>query len=272
MRKMRHRFLQHASPSRVPDVVVVTRPVRQAEPLARKIAAIGREVILFPLLEIQPLHNPESLRIALEHLADYALVAFVSPNAIDAAFAVVQDWPSHIKFAVIGEGSRKALAHHGVTNATATIISPADPARTDSQTLLAVLDLDQLKGKRVLIVRGESGRELLADALSAAGISVTQVAAYRRVAPALDDARRAQLLHLTASANDWIVTSSEALRNLVAMATEAGGTAAVARLQQQRLIVSHARIDETARALGFSHISLTGSGDDCLLAALQFRA
>jgi uroporphyrinogen-III synthase len=272
MLKMQHRFLQHASPIRVPDVIIVTRPVRQAEPLARKIATLGCEVVLFPLLEIQPLHNPETLRVALEHLDDTALVAFVSPNAIDAAFEVVRDWPSHIKFAVMGEGSRMALAHHGVTSATATIFSPADPARTDSQTLLAALDLDQLNGKRVLIVRGESGRELLADALSAAGISVTQVAAYRRVAPTLDGARRAQLLQLAASANDWIITSSEALRNLVAMATEAGGTQAVARLQQQRLIVPHARIDETARALGFSDISLIGSGDDCLLAALQSRA
>ncbi len=254
------------------DPVVVTRPLQQAEPLAAKIVATGRQVIVFPLLEIQPLSDSMPLRQTLDHLMDYALVAFVSPNAIDAAFSVVRSWPAHIMFAVMGEGSRNALAHHGVTSANAIVISPVDPTRTDSQTLIEALDLECLKGKRVLIVRGESGRELLADALAAAGALVTQVSAYRRVAPMLDDAGRARMLQLLASNNDWIITSSEALRNLIDMANDVGGDDAVTRLQRQQLIVPHARIDETARALGFHNISLTGSGDDCLLAALQSRA
>jgi uroporphyrinogen-III synthase len=44
----------------------------------------------------------------------------------------------------------------------------------------------------------------------------------------------------------------------------------VAKMQQQRIIVSHARIAETAQSLGFRNVTLTRSGDDGLLAALQF--
>jgi uroporphyrinogen-III synthase len=200
------------------------------------------------------------------------MVAFVSPNAIDAAFSILHAWPKDVAIAVVGEGSRMALARHGVTAATASIISPRDSMRTDSQTLLEVLDLDAMRSKQVLIVRGETGRELLADALRAAGVQVTQVAAYRRTAPLLDAAKRMQLTQLLESANDWIVTSSEAARNLIQMAEQLNDPAALTKLQHQRMIMPHARIAETAQLLGFQNITLTGSGDEHLLAALQSRA
>ena len=251
--------------------VVITRPLAQAGSLAQQVRAMGRDAIVFPLLEIHPLSDPLPLQAALEDLTAYAMVAFVSPNAIDAASSVLGIWPQEVMLAVMGEGSRAALAQHGVTAANATIVSPHDPHRTDSETLLAAMDLDSLKGRQVLIVRGESGRELLGDALRAAGAQVTQVAAYRRAAPAMDEARRTQLRVLLDSSNDWIVTSSEALRILMQMVRQVGDDAGVAKMQQQRMIVPHARIEETAQMLGFHDITLTGSGDERLLAALQSR-
>jgi uroporphyrinogen-III synthase len=53
------------------------------------------------------------------------------------------------------------------------------------------------------------------------------------------------------------------------MAEQACGAAGVAKMQQQTIIVPHVRIQETAQMLGFRHITLTGSGDERLLAALQ---
>lgn len=254
--------------------VVVTRPLAQALALQQKIAATGREAIIFPLLEIHALDDPSALDAALAALDRFALVAFVSPNAIDAAFARRADWPVSVPLAVMGEGSRQALAAHGVTAATTRIFSPLDAERTDSQTLLAALDLPALANRAVLILRGESGRELLADALAAAGAQVTQVAAYRRAAPRLDAAGVAQLQHLLASGCDWIITSSEALQILVRLVEQAGsaqpGQDIVAKLKQQRLIVPHVRIAETAQALGFCNVIRTASGDERLLAALQF--
>ncbi len=252
--------------------VVITRPLAQARPLAQKLAAIGRDAVVFPLLEILPLPDQSHLRAVLGDVGSYAMVAFVSPNAIDAAFTHVGQWPAHVALAVVGEGSKAALAQHGLSDVNATIYSPVDPHRTDSQTLLEVLDLDALRGKRVLIVRGESGREFLAEALRDSGIDVEQVAAYRRVAPVLDEAKRGQLLQLITSDADWVITSSEALRILIDMAGESGGDESVAKMQRQRLIVPHVRIAETARSLGFTNVIQTGSGDEPLLAALQFRA
>jgi uroporphyrinogen-III synthase len=256
--------------------VVITRPLAQARPLASRVAALGREVELLPLLEIAPLDDAGPLRAALARLADYALVAFVSPNAIDAAFAHIAQWPAGVTLAVLGEGSRAALAAHGVTPDTVDIVSPADSAHSDSEHLLQTLDLAALAGRPVLIIRGESGRELMADGLRAAGAVVEVVPAYRRSVPALTPALAATLRRLLGRDNDWIITSSEALRGLCDLLAkldmeypDAVQQNSVVLMQQQHLIVPHARIAETANNLGFSKLTLTGSGDERLLAALQ---
>jgi uroporphyrinogen-III synthase len=276
----------------MPDPVVITRPRAQCQALAQGVAALGREAVILPLLDIYPLADQAPLQRVMAGVmagaADgtngYALVAFVSPNAIDAAFAHVRDlgpWPAGVALAVLGETSRACLAKHGIDDANATIFSPLDPARSDSEHLLDALDLGALAGKRVLIVRGESGRELMADGLRAAGADVETVAAYRRQVPAMTAQLAATLDALLARPNDWIITSSEALRGLLGLLAEldlrdsgdgrAAG-AAVAKMQQQRLIVPHTRIAETAAALGFTRLTLAGSGDASLLAALQSRA
>jgi uroporphyrinogen-III synthase len=263
--------------------VVITRPLAQAKLLAARVADLGREVELLPLLEIHPLPDATPLAAALSDLQRYAMVAFVSPNAIDAAMTHVSQWPAGVKLAIVGEGSRLALAAHGITADNATIFSPQDLAHSDSEHLLKALDLASLRGQRVLIVRGDSGRELLADSLRAADIMVTTLSAYRRTVPSLTPALGATLRRLLAKEHDWIVTSSEALRGLLRLLAqldaESGTTegaakgaadgATVVKLQQQHLIVPHARIAQTATELGCTRLTLTGSGDELVLAALQ---
>ena len=251
--------------------VVITRPAAQAEALALRLSASGCPVRLFPLLEIQPLADTAELSATLAKLNDYAMVAFVSPNAIDAVFAHLTDWPKNVIAAVVGEGSRLALARHGVTDANATIITPSDKQRTDSETLLLELDLEVLRGQKVLIVRAESGRELLADQLRAAGVDVEQIVAYQRLAPTLDEARLVALRALLAEKNDWIITSSEALRLLKQMVEQADPAAGWQHLQNKTLILPHPRIAETAKECGFTHINLCGSGDEALFGAIQSR-
>lgn len=256
--------------------VVITRPRRQAGPLAEAVAALGRTPVVLPLLEIDPVEDRALLHTTFRDLERYALVAFVSPNAIDAAFAHIAAWPAGVAIAVVGASSRAALAQYGVTEEATRIVSPLDPARSDSEHLIEALDaalgLHSLRGRRVLVVRGDGGRELLPDALRAAGAEVETVAAYRRRVPDLTPELAAQLAALLARPNDWIITSSEALRGLAGLAGRLHPAMTVADLQRQRLIVPHPRIAETARALGFAEVVLTGSGDERLLAALQSRA
>ena len=262
----------------MPDTVVITRPAAQAGPLAAKVAALGLPVQLLPLLEIHALDGEQEraqLQAVLARLQQFDLVVFVSPNAIGCVFAHLPAWPAGVPLAVVGEGSKMALAAHGVTDANASITSPLDTARSDSEHLLLALDLPALRGKRALIVRGDGGRDFLAEGLRAAGASVEFVTAYRRCVPALTPALRATLENLLQHNNDWIITSSEALRGLLALlaALDDSGSenGVVVKMQQQHLIVPHARIAQTATALGFARVTLTGSGDAGVLAALQSR-
>ncbi|BBB66357.1 hypothetical protein UNDYM_2104 [Undibacterium sp. YM2] len=251
--------------------VILTRPLAQAQDFARQVKAMGREVAHFPLLEIVALEDNTALITQIGQLQDYALIAFVSPNAIEAFFRHVVNLPANLTFAVMGEGSRAKLAEYGVNDQTATILRPRNLLKTDSETLLAELDLKALRGQKVLIIRGESGRELLADALRAHGVEVVQVAAYRRVKPVLNDENEKYLTQLLETGNDWVITSSEALRNLCDYVEALKLNSGVAKMQRQHLLVPHSRIEETARSLGFLHITLTASGDEQLLVALQSR-
>jgi uroporphyrinogen-III synthase len=252
-----------------PAAVVITRPRAQAEALAPRIAALGLQPVLFPLLEILPLDDSAPLQATLRNLQEYALVVFVSPNAINAAFRHIDAWPATVAIGIVGAGSRAALAQHGVDAANTRILAPLISEKTDSEGLFAALDLNTLQGRRVLIVRGQAGRDFLSQALRQAGIQVEHICAYRRAAPVPDQPMIAQLRMLLDSNSCWIITSSEALQNLMQMLPQTGLADAVVKMQQKQLIVPHPRIAETARLAGFSNVTLTGSGDERLLAALQ---
>jgi uroporphyrinogen-III synthase len=258
-----------ASAKPPPCAVVITRPLAQAEALAPRIAALGLQPVLFPLLEIHALDDNRELRVTLGRLQEYALAVFVSPNAIDAAFRHIDAWPASVAIGIVGAGSRAALARYGVNASNTRIVAPLIPEKTDSEGLFAALDLQALKGQRVLIVRGQAGRDFLSEALQRAGVAVEHVGAYRRGAPAPDPVRTAQLRTLLETDSCWIITSSEALRNLLRMLPQTAMEDAVVKMQQKRIIVPHPRIAETARLAGFSCVTLTGSGDERLLAALQ---
>lgn len=257
----------------VDSTVIITRPLHQAQNLLERLQQVGRHVVVFPMFEIEHmLENPE-LDQALCDLKDYALVMFVSPNAVDAFLNRIADknwqWPSSTAIGVVGAASRQALFKHGIDEAAVRIISPTNTERTDSETLLAELDLTVLRGQKVLIVRADSGRDFFADALRDAQIDVQAITAYRRVIPVFDESKKQELQTYLNESCVWVITSSAVLKTLLTWCSELDCENAVAKMQQQHLYVPHFRIAEVARELGFKHISLSASGDEKLLLALQ---
>jgi uroporphyrinogen-III synthase len=123
----------------------------------------------------------------------------------------------------------------------------------------------------VLIVRGQAGRDFLSEALQQQGVEVELLTAYRRLAPELDAQNRLQLLDLLDGGADWVITSSEALRNLKDDVEQVAGNSGWERIQRATVIVPHVRIAETAKNMGFQHVILTASGDEALVTAIQSR-
>jgi uroporphyrinogen III methyltransferase / synthase len=270
------------APVATPFTVVITRPAGQSESLAAQLAARGIRTLEFPLIAIEPVRDDAPLRAALAALERYALVVFVSPNAVDRAFAAYASnssiWPHALPVAVVGPASVAALARHGVAPQTHRVISPAgvadeEPARFDSESLYTALEAqfgaDGLAGKRVLIVRGDGGREWLADRLREAGAEVEAVAAYRRVVPEPPITAWTQVHALLAGApHAWLVTSSEGVRNLAELAREHLTAGEIAELHHAPIVAPHPRIAETARAMGFDRITVSGAGDERIVETL----
>ncbi|HEV7833992.1 MAG TPA: fused uroporphyrinogen-III synthase HemD/membrane protein HemX [Caballeronia sp.] len=275
------------SPAQRPTVVV-TRPSGQSAALLALLARAGFESIEFPLIDIGPVADAAPLHAALGELyapapLGFALVVFVSPNAIDHAFAALNSaWPLHIPIGVVGPGSVAGLGRQGVTAPGHTIISPVADAtvtetptdpRYDSEALYAAIEAhfgpDGLKSKRVLIVRGDGGREWLADALSAAGANVEKVAAYRRIVPepTMRDWERIHAL-LAGEPHAWLLTSSEGVRNLEELAREHLTLDETLTLKHAPLVSPHPRIAEAARTAGFDRITVSGAGDERIVQAL----
>jgi uroporphyrinogen-III synthase len=240
--------------------ILVTRPAHQAGQLAEKIRLAGGHPVLFPVLEIRDTANPGLLLELIRRLHEFDLAIFISPNAVNKAMtriSATRTLPPGLKVAAVGQGTSRALAHFGLDN----VIAPAK--RFDSESLLEVAELKEVADKRVVIFRGDGGRELLGDTLSKRGATVEYVECYRRVKPEVDITP----LRMAASGGlDAItITSSEGLRNLCEMV----GDAEQAWLKKAPLFVSHVRIAETAGTLGFIHVILTPSGDDGLLEGMS---
>jgi len=255
------------------NTIVLTRPIAQSQALAKQLEALRYRVAIFPLLEIAALPERSELQIKLQtslaNLDRYAMAAFVSPNAIHAVFQQKTRWPAHVAIAVLGEGSRLALAQYGINDTNTRIYSPTDPLKSDSETLLHNIDLPALKGHEVVIFRAETGRELLADALTEHEIKVDKVIAYRRFAATLSEQSAQQLMALLTESSRWVISSSEALRTLEDLVMQSAGEVGVVKMHQVNLWVSHQRIAQFAEKSGFKHVHLIGLGDENILLALQ---
>jgi len=240
--------------------IVVTRPAGQNEGLAELIRAEGGEPIVFPVLEILDLEDTRALVAVADRLDEYDLAVFISPNAVDKALNVIgarREWPQGLRAATIGRASERALARYGVTD----VIAPS--GRFDSEALLALPQLADVQGWRVVVLRGDGGRELLGDTLRERGATVDYIECYRRVRPNADI--EPLLKRWGRGEVDAVtVSSSEGLRNLYDMLGKLGQ----AWLKRTPLLAPHARIAENARALGCERVIETGPADEGLCAGL----
>ena len=241
--------------------ILVTRPVARAARLAALVREAGGDPVLFPTLEIVSIskNSDSSTQIDDRNVIDADLLVFVSPTAVEHAVAVFDALlPESVKVAAVGHATARALQARGV----ARVIAPEDGA--DSEALAALPDMQQLAGRRVLIVRGEGGRPWLADTLRARGATVEYLECYRRVRPDVDAAPLAARV-IAGDIAAATITSREALDNLLAMLPAEARAAVLAT----PMFVVHPRLAGHARALGAREVVVTGAGDDAMVRELQ---
>lgn len=240
-------------------IIAITRPAGQADGLCATLSALGAEALRFPLLTVAPVDDPAPLRVAAQHLADYAMVFFVSPNAVRHALDVmlpVAPWPPGVAVATVGKGSEAVLAERGFRG----VIAPDQSFDSEAVLALPAFQPAAVAGRRILILRGDGGRDLLGQTLTERGARVDYLTCYHRSGPADDPApllacaRAGRLSALT-------ITSSEGLGYLRTLP----GTEILLGLP---LFVPHPRIAARAGETGFSRVIVTDAGDSGLVAGL----
>lgn len=244
--------------------IIVTRPQAQADALVAELRSQGVDAVALPLIDIAPVADPRPLQQAWRELPNLALLMFVSANAVQQFMRLRPPgaaWPEPVLAGSTGPGTSAALRQAGVRELS--LVEPAGPD-FDSEALWERLRARDWRGRRVLVVRGEDGRDWLAEQLGQAGAEVGFVAAYRRRLPQLGADAQALLDAALAQPRQhlWSFSSAEAAANLARLrpATDWTGCTAVA---------THPRIVAALQRLGFGAVRLIAVGAAALAAAAR---
>ncbi|MBU3583286.1 uroporphyrinogen-III synthase [Polynucleobacter sp. 15G-AUS-farblos] len=262
--------------------IIVTRPSGQArqliEVLSQAVENSGvakrgfPEIISLPLLTIVPKADAALADHIASVLRDADLAIFVSPNAIESVMRLLErDWQEFSKkiipIGVMGGSSQLALQNHGIGNESkpTPIIIPQHNAQWDSEGLwqeLQTLGWDWAS-KKVVIFKGDGGRDWLADTLKNAGAHVEAISTYTRIPLDIDNPAWQAIHDMDFAKSLWLLTSSEAVRYL--------GTVMKDQFTQDLSAASalcpHHNIADAAEIIGFGEVFTTESGDEALIKA-----
>ncbi len=262
--------------------IIVTRPSGQARQLievltqAIEMSDVAKrslpEILSLPLLTIVPKNDDQLADHISNALKDADLAIFVSPNAIESVMRLLErDWQDFSKkiipIGVMGGSSLLALKNHGIgeESTPTTIFKPSDNEHWDSEGLWQELNSQRwdCAGKKVIIFKGDGGRDWLADTLAKAGAKVEAISTYTRV-PLDIDSPAWQLIHeMDFSKSLWVLTSSEAVRYLGKVAKDQFAQS----LQNASALCPHHNIADAAEEIGFGEVFTTESGDEALVRA-----
>ena len=234
--------------------ILVTRPQQQAENLCDLIEQAGGQPVRFPVLQILPVENPETVAHKLNHLDGIQWVFFISVNAVNFAQQANNGkitLSSAVAVIAVGKASQRALENAGQH------VDFVPEIGFNSEALLKMPALQDMQGQKCLIVRGSCGRELLAETLRQRGALVEYLQVYKRVRPEVDCGSIKEFIN-KGTLDVIIITSAEALNNLAVMLN---GTNQQNLLQIPLIVISE-RINKKALEMGFSKIIVTENPSD----------
>jgi uroporphyrinogen III methyltransferase/synthase len=189
--------------------VLVTRARAQAGSLAAALRALGADAIELPVIRVEPRIESEEVREKIAAISEYGLVCLTSPNGVGLLFDALEAAGLDARalagatVAAIGPGTARALAEHG-------IVADVVPERSVAETLVEALAGVEVEGRRVLVARPETARDVLPDALRERGAEVDVIALYETVR----EAPAPEALEAARGADYVTFTSASTVRNL----------------------------------------------------------
>src|SRR5690606_18479787 len=237
--------------------VLLTRPHPHNDNLQAALTANGAEARCLPLLAIEPVAETPALRQSLMNLDLYQAIVVVSPNAARIGLELIEQyWPQlpvGLDWLAVGKGTANQLAQAGIR-----ALVPDDGH--DSEALLRLPRLQEVAGQRVLILRGQGGRELLSETLRERGARVDYAELYRRAAPDHPPVQ-VQALFDEFQPRVTLLFSGETFDFLWQFA-QAAGPALQEALQRTELWLPSTRAVDKARSYGLQRVHLMTGLDD----------
>ncbi len=247
--------------------ILVTRPSPFGELLVKQLTEHGMDAYHTPLITFSPGDELDKLAHYLTAMKSGDIVIAASQHAVNyAKNKLAQDnyaWPENINYLAIGYKTASVL-QSALQKATSSLVGYPQ-GREISEELLKLPQLQQVAGKKILILRGNGGREFLAEELKKQGADVTFCECYQRHMinyDASEICQRWQALNI----DRLVITSGEMLQHLYHLVP--------ANYQQWllscRVIVVSKRLAIMAKALGWTQCLIADNADnDALLRALQ---
>jgi len=246
--------------------VLVTRPEHQSMPLCRLLEAAGARAYRLPAIVIEPNGSRRELTARFGEVRAFDLIVFLSANAVRFGAALLEQ-KRELTLVAVGPATARALNQAGYRVAIVPV------GGFDSENLLADPRLQQLAGRRILLVKGCGGREFLEAELTRRGAAVESAEVYRRVA-AVPDAAQLQALTERFDAGEVHVitaTSREIAEALLGFATPA----LRAHFERVHWIVPSGRIASAVRLQGVGAALLradSAEDQDLLAELLRWRS
>lgn len=244
--------------------LLLTRPEEECAALAASLAEAGIHSASLPLLAISPRPESAAERSLILDLDRYCAVIVVSKPAARLGLERLDRYwpqpPANQCWFTVGAATAAILEQYGLD-----VGYPADG--DDSEALLKLRTLEQalqVHDPKVLIMRGEGGREFLADCLRGQGVAVDYLELYRRELPSYPPGelpRRIRDEHL----NAVVVSSGKGLEHLHRLAAQDWP-----QVSALPLFVPSPRVASQARELGALRvIDCRGASAAALMEALR---
>ena len=243
-------------------IIIVTRPLAQAQNILELLEARQAAVIHFPVISISVIDNIETAKQYFSNLRNYQIIIFISTNAVHYAMSTAQELDINFNsstLAAVGSATKAALENYGQQ------VAIVPKAGFTSEALLNDPELQNIAEKKILIVRGHGGREYLRETLEARNAQVDYAEVYQRQLPS--ERNNVDLCQLNLHDTAILLYSVESVQNLWSLCTLAEQQC----ITNMVVIAGSQRIAEAATRAGFAKnpIIAENPSDGAMLAALS---
>ncbi|HET9025804.1 MAG TPA: uroporphyrinogen-III synthase [Burkholderiaceae bacterium] len=250
--------------------IIVTRPAAPGQRLVATLRRRGCEVAWWPAFDIAPPVDEAAVRQALDHLGDYDLALFVSPNAVHAtAERLTADWPASTVIGAVGASTREAAASELRGAGAAAIVAPDDDDDSGSEGFWRAWRASGRCARRVLLLRAATGRDWIIEQFRANDAQVDALAVYDRTPYQLPEGERHRL-------SGWIGTGVPPI-TIVSSAEAVGAIVEQVRgveggdewLKGGTAIATHPRVAQRLQVAGFRSIATSAPDDLAVIDKLE---